>query len=259
MANATAKVNKGIVGVLAAEYAKRSVKTLSVETTFYTGAFIGIDSSGYYCKGDDASAWVFAGVVRGREGNPVLPAGTAGDGTIDLDIAKPTFGEVAVSGVAVTDVGKPVYATFDNAAVLAFGSTTYANLVGTIVDYVASGIAMVRFNYDGVAGHRRCMAAKRLAATGAQTISQFDAGKTLFCANTATLTLTLPPIASVPAGQGITFIKDHASDTNAITLDGDGAETIEGSATVATMDAPYDVIRLVSNGTLWVMEYRDLA
>lgn len=259
MPNATAKINKGTVSLLAAEYAKRSVETLSAETTYYTGAFVGIDETGYYCKGDDSQAWLFAGLVRGREGNPVLPAGTAGDGTIDLDIYRPAFGEVALASVAVTDIGRPVYATFDNAVVLAFGSTTYANLVGYVIDKAATSIAIIAFCYDGYGGNRRLGAAKRLAATGAQTLSKYDMGKTIFCANTAALTVTLPAVADVAAGSGFTIVKDHASDTNIITLDGNASETIDGATTLTTIDAAYDCATLVSNGSAWVITSRDIA
>lgn len=259
MANATAKLNKGSVSILASEYARRSTETQSAETTWYTGAMVGIDESGYYCKADDTQSWLFAGFVRGREGNPVLPSGTAGDAALDLDIYRPAFHEIALASVAVTDIGKPVYATFDNACVLAFGSTTYANLIGYVIDKAGTSIAIVACVYDGIAANARLMAAKRLAATGNQTLSRYDMGKTIFCANTAALTVTLPPIADVPAGHGFTIVKDHASDANIITLDGNAAETIDGAATLTTIDAAYDCATLVSNGAAWVITSRDIA
>lgn len=258
MANATDRVAKKIVRAQD-RFRKRSTETLASATRFYVGALIGIDSTGYYCKGDDTQSWIMAGVVRGDQGNPLLPAGTAGDGTIDLDVEMPDEIELAISGVAVTDIGKTVYALYDNQGTLDFSATTYANVVGEVTDYVASGVARVRLAYDGIGANTRLQAAKRLAATGAQTLSKFDIGKTIWCANTAALTITLPPIADVPAGRGLRIIKDHASDTNAITLDGNASETIEGNATVNSQDAPYDAVTIVSNGTLWVYSARDVA
>lgn len=251
MANATSRVKKGSVR-WTDEFIQRSSATLASETTFYTQAMIGLTTGGYLAKFDDTQSLIFVGLVRGKEGNPVLPAGTAGDGTIQLDIHQPKRFELDVSAVAVTDIGKTVYASYDQTGVLAFGSTTYGNLIGVIVDVVASGIALVEPAYDGTAGNRRLGACRRMAATGAQTISRWDMGKTIFIANTATLTLSLPAIATVSPGEQIVFVKDHASDTNALTLDPDGSEVIDASSTVATMDAPYDNIRLVANSSKWI-------
>lgn len=263
MANATAKVNKGVVGVLESRWMKRSVETLSAETTYYVNAMIGIDSTGYYCKGDDTQSWLFAGVVRGKEGNVTLASGTAGDAALELDIDRPEFLDLILTSVAATDIGKPVYATFDNQVSLAFGDTTYANVVGWVIDHKpvagVSNIARVALNYDGVAGHRRCMAAKRIAATGATTISRWDMGKTIFCANTAAKTVTLPAVATIPAGQQITFVKDHASDANILTLAGDGSENIDGANTLTTIDAAWDCATLVSNESRWIIISRDIA
>lgn len=258
MANATDRVAKKIVRAQD-RFRKRSAETLAAATRFYVGALIGIDSTGYYCKADDTQSWIMAGVVRGDQGNPLLPAGTAGDGTIDLDIEMPDEVELAISGVAVTDIGKTVYALFDNQGTLDFGATTYANVIGEVTDYVSSGVARVRLAYDGVAANMRLGAAKRVAATGATTLSKFDAGKRIFCANTAAKTITLPPVADVPAGRTIEIFKDHASDTNILTLAGDGSENIDGANTLTTLDAPWDVARLVSNGARWIVASRDIA
>lgn len=258
MANATVQVKKSTVR-RTDEFRKRSSATLSAETTFYTNAMVGITTGGYLAKFDDTQSMIFAGVVRGREGNPVLPAGTAGDGTIDLDYHMPLAFEVDVASVAVTDIGKPLYASFDQTGILAFGSTTYGNLIGIIVDRLSSTIALVEPCYDGVAGNLRIGAARRASATATTTLTRWDMGKTIFCANTTTVTIALPAVATIPAGQGFTVVKDHASDANAITLDADGSENIDGSGTLATLDAAWDTARLVSNESRWIVVYRDIA
>lgn len=255
MANATDIVKKGVVR-RTDEFIERSFKTLSAETRIYPNAMIGLNEAGYLAKMDDTAALLMFGVSADNDGGSgrLLPAGTQGDGTLQLRCQQPQRIELAIASIAVTDIGKTVYALFDQTGTLDYSATTYANVVGHVVDVAASGIALVEVAYDGIAANRRLGAAKRLAATGAQTISKFDAGKTMFCANTAALTLTLPAVADVPAGSDLTFIKDHASDANAITLDGASAETINGSATNNTIDAAYDTMHLVSNGTLWVIE-----
>ena len=256
MANATARVKKGHVSVTS-EHIKRSTETLSAETTFYPGAMIGVDTTGYYAKFDDTQSMVFAGLVREKEGDPVLPAGTAGDAALGLDIVQPKRFQLAISSVAVTDINKKVYASDDQTGVLTNGGT-YGNLVGTVVEVVASGIALVEPVYDGVAAHARLHSAKTLAATGTQTLTKLDIGKTIFCPNTAAHTVNLPAVAGTQAGDRIHFVKT-TSDAAAVTLDGDGAETIDGAATYAAIDAAYDCATLVSTGSAWIIENRDIA
>jgi len=256
VANATAKVNKGSVR-WTDEFFKRSTETLASETTFYTGAMVGTDITGYLCKGDDTQSWAFAGLVRGREGNPVLAAGTAGDAALGLDIHKPRFFELAIASVAVTDIGKKVYASDDQTGVLTNGGT-YGNLVGTVADVVASGIALVEAAYDGLGAHSRYGVSKTLAATGTQTLTKLDLNKTIFCPNTAAHTVNLPAVADTQAGDRLTFVKT-TSDAQAVTLDGNSSETIDGSTTLATIDAQYDCAVLVSTGSAWIVLNRDIA
>jgi hypothetical protein len=45
----------------------------------------------------------------------------------------------------------------------------------------------------------------------------------------------------------------------AITLDGNAAETIDGAATLTTMDALYDCALLLCTGTEWIVLSRDIA
>jgi len=259
MANATKKVDKGTVGVLEAQYAFRSVETLSAATIFYPGAMMGTDLSGYLCKGDDTQGWLFAGIIRGTYGEQELPAGTAGDEALRINIEKPTFIVMDLTSVAVTDIGKPVYATFDQTLTLDYSATTYANLVGHVEDKLATSIAVIRCAYDGLAAHVRLGAAKRMAATGAQSLNKYDIGKTIFIANTATLALTLPAIADIPAGSHLTICKDHASDANAITVTGNASENINGANTFTSLDAAWDSVTLTSNGARWVTTSKSIA
>lgn len=256
MANATAKVNKGTVGVLDAEHAKRSSVTLSAELQYYVNAMVGITTAGYLAKFDDSQSMLFVGLVKGREGNPLLPSGTAGDDALMLDYYRPKFFELAIASVAVTDIGKKVYASFDATGVLTNGGT-YGNFVGHVVDVAASGIAIVEACYDGLAGHRRFGVAKTLAATGEQTLTKWDINKTILIPNTAAHSIILPAVAGTQAGDRIHFIKT-TSDAFAATLDGAAAETIDGAATLATLDAQFDCATIVSTGSAWIVEHRDI-
>ena len=82
----------------------------------------------------------------------------------------------------------------------------------------------------------------------AATLQPTDSG-IIFVGNTGTMTVTLPP-AATSAGVEYKFVKTSAA-ASAITVDGNASETINGSTTHATMDAQYDTITIVCNGTAW--------
>lgn len=257
MANATAKVNKRTVK-WTDENHQRSTETLASETSFFTGAMLGTDITGYLCKADDTQGWTFAGVVRGKEGDPVLPAGTAGAAALALDHQKPRYAEIAVASVAVTDIGKKVYALDDQTGTLDAAATTFANLIGVVRDVAYSGVALVELAYGGTADHAALGAAKWLAATGAQSLNKTDLNKTIFVPNTGAFSITLPAVADTQAGDRLTFVKT-TSDAAAATLDGNASETIDGATTLATIDAQFDCAVLVSTGAAWVVLSRDIA
>lgn len=265
MANATSRVARGAIR-RDDEFIAHSSATLSAATRFYTGAMLGLTTGGYLAKFDDTQSLQFFGLVRGREGDPYLPVGTAGDGTIDLDVHQPPAFELTISSVAITDIGKKVYALFDQTGTLDASATTYGNLVGVVKDLVyatnggspVSNIALVEPCYDGKAAHARLGAARVLAATGTQTLTKLDLNKTVVITNTAAQTVNLPAVAGTQAGDRLTFVKT-SSAAFAATLDGSDSENIDGATTLATIDAQYDCAVLVSTGSEWVVLSRDIA
>ncbi len=70
-------------------------------------------------------------------------------------------------------------------------------------------------------------------------------------------TITLPAVATA-TGKVLTFIRIGAG-ANALTIDGNAAETIDGAATNATMDAQYDSLTIVCDGTEWFIIARKIA
>lgn len=258
MANATSNVKQGTIDFTQDGF-EASSATLGAETSFYPNATLGWTTGGYLAKFDDTQSMILAGVVKEQHGVQVLPAGTAGDGTIELRGEKPRYLDITITSVAVTDIGKPVYALYDNQGTLDTAATTYGNVLGCLVGVPATNVGRVELAYDGIAANARLGAARRMAATGAQTVTRFDIGKTVFCANSAALAITLPAIATIPQGGKIQFVKDHASDANAITLTGNSSDNIDGSNTLATMDAAWDCAELVSNNARWVVVNRDIA
>lgn len=261
MANATAAVKNGTSCFGAAsDFLIQSSVTLASETTYYQQAMVGWTVAGYLTKFDDTASMIFAGVVAGDQGNQKLPAGTQGALDLSLRLERPRIGRVNCTSIAVTDIGKTIYADDDQTGVLATSSTTYGNVIGIVIGVAGTNVALVEFAYDGIGANERLGATRRMAATGAQTLSQFDCGKKIMCANTAALAITLPAVSDVPYGRGFTIIKDHASDTNAITLTGAGSDSIDASATLATLDAPFDTVTIVATGTnRWTVTSRDIA
>ncbi len=180
MANATARVGKGTVR-REDEFFRHSFDTLSSVTTLYTNAMIGMKVNGYLAKLDDTQALTYWGVVRGREGNPILPtngaaSGTAGDGTLDLDVHHPYAFELAITSVAITDIGRVVYALDDQTGTLDPSATTFANPVGVVRDLVyamnsASPVANVALVQPFVASdYPRGNILQVAAASGAVTL-----------------------------------------------------------------------------------------
>lgn len=256
MSNATDVVKKGVVR-WTDEFGEESSATLSAETRFYPNAMVGRTTGGYLAKFDDTQSMIFVGVVRNDQGSPLLPAGTAGDGTIELPYQTPRFMELAIASIAVTDIGKTVYAIDDQTGTLDSSTRTYANVVGIVRRVVASGIALVELAYDGVAGNKRLSASKWLAATGNQTLSKWDIGKKIFVPNTGAYSITLPAVAVAQVGGELWFLKTTA-DAAAATLDGADAEEIDGATTLATIDAAYDCALLVNTGVRWIVAARDI-
>jgi hypothetical protein len=90
-----------------------------------------------------------------------------------------------------------------------------------------------------------------------QALTLDHVNRTLLMGNTAARILTLPPVASVRAGGWIRVVKTTAA-AFAITLDGNAAETIDGAATLTTIDANYDCALLLCTGTEWIVVERDI-
>ena len=139
MANAQASVKRAAYGYRS-ENLTHSYGTISVVTQLYAGAMVGLNA-GYLAHFDDTASMSFFGLLKEKEGNPKLPfgsltSGTAGDGTLDLDTFQPKYFELNIVGVAITDIGRAVYALDDETGTLDPSATTYANLVGVVKDLV---------------------------------------------------------------------------------------------------------------------------
>jgi hypothetical protein len=63
------------------------------------------------------------------------------------------------------------------------------------------------------------------------------------------ITVNLPAVATVQPGR--TYWIRSTGTTNAVTIDGSGAETIDGGATKSLASAAVHAVKIVSDGTAW--------
>jgi hypothetical protein len=106
----------------------------------YQGGFVGLDPAGYakaFVPGD-----MFAGVAYEEADNS---SGAAGAIRVRTQVADLDF-EYTLTSVALTDVGKPVFATADNAIALTGHPDAF---VGWIVSYVSTNKARIRLREPG--------------------------------------------------------------------------------------------------------------
>lgn len=215
--------------------------------TYYPGEMIGMDINGYAVKFDDAASVLFLGINAESVRIDVVSADAAADKKIKVQRPKEGFA-MTIAAAVLTDVGKKVYAKFSNE--VQYSGATYGNFAGTVKEYLTATTVLIQPPSWGdryPAGVSRVM-----AATGAQSLTKFDLNKTIILPNTGAYALTLPAVADTQAGDFFDFIKTTASAT-AVTLTGAGAETINGSNTLAQPDAQYETLRLVSTGTVWIV------
>ncbi len=115
-------------------------------------------------------------------------------------------------------------------------------------DIGAAGLEFKNLYLDGIARIDALFLDSIYTKTTTYTITINDSIILVQSAGGA-FTMTLPA-ASTAKGQ-ILIIKKIDADANAVTLDGDGAETIDGQATNAEIDANYDMLMLICDGSEW--------
>jgi len=139
-------------------------------------------------------------------------------------------------------------------------STTFGNAL--ITDYVsqtdtsAQSIASALTLSGAVTLAKSLLRTNIVEKTGAYTATLNDdiiQGDT----NGGAFSITLPAAATA-TGKVYTFIRTGAG-VNALTIDGNGAETIDGAATNNTMDAQYDSLTIICDGTEWFIIARKIA
>lgn len=133
MANATVRVQVQTVPVTEE---KLEWGLTNAAATYYTNAMLGLKSDGYGTKYDDAvAAMPFLGLVHDLV--PVVVDSNDAAGDKKVQVHRPKYLEMLCNDtLADTDVGKPVFAKFDNEVTYAPG--VYANYVGKVVKKIDS-------------------------------------------------------------------------------------------------------------------------
>ena len=226
-------------------------KLSSTATTYYVGEAMGMNAAGYAVKFDDTASLRFIGVCA-ESADVVVETGGA-DGDREILVDQPNHFSFKIASVAFTDHGRKVYAV--DSQFCGYAGPVFGNYMGSVIRRVATGYVEIRPHYLHETYPRGVT--RTMAATGAQSVTKFDLNKTILIPNSAALTLTLPAVADTSPGDRLEFIKTTAA-IFAATLDGAGAELIDGAATLATLDGAYDCVTIVSTGTEWIVVNRDL-
>lgn len=217
----------------------------------YKGAFVGRNRTTGYARplvaGDE-----FLGIAYRKADNTIAGHTAGGIGAQlvqNVDIVH------ALTSVANADIGKSVFASDDGTLTL---TPTGNSRVGRIVAVDGTNLARVRCQpLASLVGALEGYPIVQLADAN-QTLSLDHLNRVLLISNTAARTITLPPAATVRAGSWIRMVK-ASSAAFAVTLDGNAAETIDGGATLAAIDAQYDCAHLVCTGSEWIVLDRDIA
>lgn len=106
--------------------------------TIFEGAAVSLEGTGF-ARGLVAGE-KFLGFAEAQVKNT---AGASGD----LKVRVLTRGRVklAIAGLVLTDVGKPVYASDDNTFTLTQGTNTY---IGRVTRFIAAGVGVVAFDVE---------------------------------------------------------------------------------------------------------------
>lgn len=208
----------------------------------YQGSFASLAATGY--GRELVSGEPFVGIFRDQLRTADM---AAADGDLRWEADGGRFlGVIPLTGVAQDDVAhkRLVYASDDDT----FNMTGSGTLVGCVIGVSATDRAIVSFwTYERQQTGGPFNGFETLADAPA-TLTTLQLDKLLIINPGAARTLTLPAAADCT---GRTFtIKTLAAQV--VTIDGAGAETVDGAATCVLTDAANDVITIMSTGTAWL-------
>lgn len=144
------------------------------------------------------------------------------------------------SGLALTPSDGAVHLSLTNNVARATG--------GFNITFVSSGDAVVGLPLSGVlvtAGNSQFLGVRNIAASGAVAGDDY---LLLVDATAGAVTVTLPAVAL--SNRRVLVVKKVDASANAVTVDGDAAETIDGAAS-QSLTGQWDALTLACNGAGW--------
>jgi hypothetical protein len=190
---------------------------IAASTTLYKGIFANYNSSGYLVSATDADE-EFAGIVDGHYDNS---AGSAG--AMNADLYTSGKFEVAAAGLAITDVGKPLYIVDNQTVQTGDASISNGVYVGTLAEYISATRCVLELDVKGNRVGRRQQFAIDCAGVNATTIDMSTSAG-LFGGSDLYVTSVVALYAmNTTAGnaEALTLTTDYTVASGAITLVGD--------------------------------------
>lgn len=221
----------------------KSRQPLAANARPFQGSILGVKTDGYV-RTLTAGDPVLGVAERTTDSEDV----SATDGVCLANVDRGIQGVVVpLTGVARDDVGhrRMVYASDDGT----FTFTPNGSPIGPVIGVWQTNYAVVQMTPHHFVPPGLGALGIVTQADAAATLTTAHLDKVLLIGNTAARTLTLPAAADC-AGRFLT-VKKTSADAFAVTLDGAGAETIDGAATFAAQDAANDVVTILSDGTGW--------
>lgn len=168
MANATSKAQ-----CTTTEFSGTTTKRGAVSTaqTYYPGTMLAVNSTGYVTKCDDTSGLTFIGLLNDSRPITVDSGGSNGDQL--LNVQQPMLLQMKIAAAVVTDVGRKVYALYDNE--VAYSGVSNSILVGVVHRYVDATTVEIRPYWVSTAG-----------------VSSFDSATLTFTGSTGGNTIAIP-------------------------------------------------------------------
>ncbi len=110
---------------------------VKASSKIYEGSAVGL--TGGYARA------LNAGDSFGGFADRAVDNSSGADGAVNVSVSRFGLIQLAISGLAVTDIGKPVYASDDNTFTL---TATSNSAIGRVSRWVSSGVGIVAFRTD---------------------------------------------------------------------------------------------------------------
>jgi len=229
-------------------YVDQELRTLPVKASahIYKGGFVGLN--GGYARPLVAGD-AFAGIAYEEIDNS-----SGSDGDLMCRVFTQSDVEHALTGASRSYNGRALYASDDGTLTT---TATGKSFVGYQLDVPGTNKVVLRIQTTAMsAGGVRQKVVSKASATNV-TIGLADFGGVILVTGTTASNLNLPAAATAGAGSWCTFVKTGA--TGALTIEPNESETIDGAANNADMDAQYDTITIVCDGTGWLIVDKKIA